>query len=410
MGLQPTVSLGSDASPFPADGVRAIEESAPIYERRNVYSMTKNVLVTGGAGFIGSHLVDELVRRGHAVKVIDNLEPQVHRTKPDYLNSGAQYHFRDIREDGAVSKLLEDAEVVFHFASVVGVGQSMYQITRYVDANVGGTAKLLQALVDVDHGVKKFLVASSMSIYGEGAYECANCGPVAPPLRSKEQLARKEWEVRCPSCRAIVRPVPTPETKPLSTNSVYAVTKRDQEELCLAIGRAYGLPTVALRFFNVYGPRQSLDNPYTGVCAIFQSRIKNKQPPVTFEDGRQTRDFVSAHDVVSACVLAMEKGGADCEAVNVGSGRPTSVLEVAEVLSRLYAGKLRPAVEHKVRSGDVRHCVADIAKARKLLGYEPRVRFEEGMRKLVEWGRTASATDRFEEALLELKSKGLVEG
>ncbi len=371
--------------------------------------MTQRVLVTGGAGFIGSHLVDELLSRGNTVDVIDNLEPQVHSAKPSYLNRGATYHFRDIREDGVLSDLLPNADVVVHFASMVGVGQSMYQIARYVDANVGGTAKFLQALVDADHGVKKLLVASSMSIYGEGAFECANCGPVAPPLRSNEQLAKKEWELRCPSCRAIVKPVPTPETKPLNTNSVYAVTKRDQEELCLATGRAFGLPTVALRFFNVYGPRQSLDNPYTGVCAIFQSRIKNGQPPVVFEDGQQTRDFVSVHDVVQACVLAMDRSGADYETVNVGSGKATSILEIAEVLRKLYAANVSPSIEHKFRAGDVRHCFADIAKARKLLGYDPKVSFEKGMRELAEWGRSVSAEDRFEEALEELKSKGLVE-
>ena len=236
--------------------------------------MTGRILVTGGAGFIGSHLVDELVRRGNEVTVVDNLEPQVHKRRPDYLNPKATYHFKDIREDGVFSDLLRNADVVFHLAAMVGVGQSMYQITRYVDANVGGTAKLLQALVDVDHDVRKLVVASSMSLYGEGAYECASCGRVYPPLRSEEQLARKDWEVHCPNCDAVVSPVPTDETKPLLANSVYAVTKRDQDELCLATGRAYGIPTVALRFFNAYGPRQSLDNPYTGVCAIFQSRIK----------------------------------------------------------------------------------------------------------------------------------------
>lgn len=372
--------------------------------------MTKKVLVTGGAGFIGSHLVDELVAKGHEVDVIDNLEPQVHRARPDYLNPKATYRFKDIREDGALPDLVRNADAVFHLAAMVGVGQSMYQVTRYVDANVGGTAKLLQALVDLEHGVKKLVVASSMSIYGEGAYECETCGPVSPGLRPDGQLARKEWEVRCPQCRKVVKPVPTPETKPLMANSVYAITKRDQEELCLATGRAYGIPTVALRFFNAYGPRQSLDNPYTGVCAIFQSRIKNGQPPVIFEDGRQTRDFVSVHDVARACVLAMERSGADYEPVNVGSGTPTSILGVADVLLKLYGSPLRPEVEHKFRAGDVRHCTSDVSKARELLGYAPKTSFEEGMRELVAWGQGVPATDRFADAYEELKSKGLVEG
>lgn len=369
-----------------------------------------SVLVTGGAGFIGSHLVDDLVEKGHAVTVIDCLEPQVHRTRPGYLNPKATYEFRDIREEGLLSKALEDADVVFHLAAMVGVGQSMYQITRYVDVNVGGTARLLQALVDGNHGVKKLIVASSMSIYGEGAYACETHGRVHPSLRPEAQLARKEWEVRCSNCGHVVKPVPTDESKPLMTNSVYAVTKRDQEELCLAMGRAYGIPTVAMRFFNGYGPRQSLDNPYTGVCAIFQSRIKNGQPPVVFEDGEQTRDFVSVRDIVRACVLAMEKGGADYEAVNVGSGKPTSINSVAEVLLKLYGRELPPKVEHRFRAGDVRHCSADLTKIRRLLGYEPSVRFEDGMRELVAWGQSVEATDRFDEALKELRSKGLVGG
>jgi dTDP-L-rhamnose 4-epimerase len=372
--------------------------------------MTRRILVTGGAGFIGSHLVDELVRKEHDVVVLDNLEPQVHKAKPGYLNPKARYHTKDVRDETILKELLPDADVVVHLAAMVGVGQSMYQVTRYVDVNVGGTAQLLQSLVDVEHEVKKLIVASSMSIYGEGAYACPSCGPVSPPLRSEKQLARKDWEVRCPNCGKILNPVPTDESKPLFTNSVYAVTKRDQEEMCLAMGRAYGIPTVALRFFNVYGPRQSLDNPYTGVCAIFQSRIKNGQRPVVFEDGRQTRDFVSVHDTVHGCVLSMEKSGADYEAVNVGSGAPTSIHEVAEVVLKQYGSKLTPKVENKFRAGDVRHCSANIAKVQRLLGYEPGVSFEEGMRELVAWGKGVTAQDGFEKAYEELRSKRLVEG
>jgi len=370
---------------------------------------TKHILVTGGAGFIGSHLVDALVAQGHHVEVVDNLEPQVHKKKPDYLNAKATYHFADVRKDGVLEPLLRDAEVVVHLAAMVGVGQSMYQVTRYVDANVGGTAKLLQLLADGHHGVKKLLVASSMSIYGEGAYRCKDHGLVAPNLRDETALAKKDWQVHCPSCGAPLDPVPTPETKPLQTNSVYAVTKRDQEELCLSVGRAYKIPTVALRFFNVYGPRQSLDNPYTGVAAIFQSRIKNGQPPVVFEDGHQSRDFVSVHDIARACGLAMETARADYEAVNVGSGRGLSILEVAHVLLNLYGSRLAPEVAHRFRAGDVRHCFADIDKARRLLGYEPQVAFEDGMKELVAWGQGVSASDGFARAYEELRSKGLVE-
>jgi len=336
--------------------------------------------------------------------------PQVHPRKPDYLNPKARYDFRDIRDDGVLAPLLKDVDAVVHLAAMVGVGQSMYQVTRYVDANVGGTGKLLQALVDLEHGVKKLVVASSMSIYGEGACDCPTHGSVSPPLRAEAQLVKKEWEVRCPQCGSVAEPLPTPETKPLQANSVYAITKRDQEDLCLAMGRAYGLPTVALRFFNAYGPRQSLDNPYTGVCAIFQSRIKNDQPPVVFEDGKQTRDFVSIHDIVRGIVLALQKSGADYEPVNVGSGKPISILDVAHVLLKLYNSRLAPTVERKFRAGDVRHCSADLTKAKALLGYEPKVSLEEGMRELVAWGQGVRATDRFEDAYKELRSKGLVEG
>jgi dTDP-L-rhamnose 4-epimerase len=366
------------------------------------------ILVTGGAGFIGSHLVDELVRQGHTVHVVDNLEPQVHKSKPDYLNPNAFYTFRDISEEGVLPNLLREVDVVYHLAAMVGVGQSMYQITRYVSVNVDGTAKLLQFIVEGHHSIHKLVVASSMSIYGEGAYECPTDGFVSPPLRTRAQLARKEWEVRCPKCESVTRPIPTLETKPLSANSVYAVTKRDQEELCLAVGRAYGVPTVALRFFNVYGPRQSLDNPYTGVAAIFQSRIKNGQPPVLFEDGRQTRDFVSVHDIVRALLLSADKDGADYHAINVGSGTPTAIQDVANVLIDLYRSNVSPSIQNNFRAGDVRHCFADLSQATSLLGYKPMVRFEDGMKELVEWGKHVQARDHFDTAFEELRSKGLV--
>ena len=371
--------------------------------------MKYRILVTGGAGFIGSHLVDKLVKMGHDVVVLDNLEPQVHSKKPDYLNPKTEYVFGDIRNEELLSSLLPDVEIVFHQAAAVGVGQSMYEIKKYVDVNTYATAKLLDLLVNKENNVRKLIVASSMSIYGEGAYECDNCGEVYPKLREEEQLKRREWELRCPNCGEIVKPIPTPEDKPLHPESIYAITKRDQEEMCLVVGRAYGIPTVALRYFNVYGPRQSLNNPYTGVCAIFSSRIKNNNPPLIFEDGLQTRDFVSVHDVVQANILAMEKNSANYEALNVGTGNAVSILKVAEVLIKLYNKNLKPEVTNKYRAGDIRHCFADISKIKSKLGYEPKISFEDGMRELVAWGEIVEAEDRFEEAYKELLSRGLVE-
>jgi dTDP-L-rhamnose 4-epimerase len=327
------------------------------------------------------------------------------------LNGGATYLFEDIRDEQILAKASEGAEVIFHQAAAVGVGQSMYQVKKYVDVNTMATAQLLDFLVNEEHSVKKLIVASSMSIYGEGAYVCEDCGLVYPKLRTEEQLKRRQWQMRCPHCNKIVKPTPTSDDKPLEPTSIYAITKRDQEEICLTVGRAYGIPTVALRYFNVYGPRQSLSNPYTGVCAIFSSRIKNNNPPLIFEDGLQSRDFVSVHDIVHANLLAMESSHANFEAFNVGTGKPTTILEIAQMLLRLYNknNELKPEVTEKYRAGDIRHCFADISKLKTKLGYKPKVDFEAGMIELVAWGKLTGAEDKFNEAHEELLRRGLVE-
>jgi dTDP-L-rhamnose 4-epimerase len=368
------------------------------------------VLVTGGAGFIGSHLVDALVDQGNTVRVVDALLPQVHPTRPTYLNPRAEYRFGDIREPGFLAESLKDVQTVYHLAAAVGVGQSMYQIRHYVDVNTAGTAALLQILADGSHSVQRLVVASSMSIYGEGAYDCPTCGRVHPALRTAEQLSQGLWEMTCPVCHGPVTAVPTPEDKPVRPTSIYAITKRDQEEMSLVTGKAYGIPTVALRFFNVYGPRQTLSNPYTGVCAIFQSRIQNGQPPMVFEDGLQTRDFISVHDIVEGLKLAGERSAADYHALNLGTGQATSVLAIAELLCRLYGKDLHPSVSHQFRAGDIRHCVADVGKARDLLGFRPSVPLEQGLREFIEWSRSSPAEDRSGRALQELKDRGLVGG
>lgn len=371
--------------------------------------MQKRILVTGGIGFIGSHLVDGLVSAGHDVRVFDNLEPQVHQgMKPDYLNPKAEYVKGDMRNPEDIEKALRDIEVVFHKAAMVGVGQSMYQISRYMDVNTMGTSRLLDIIANKENQVRKIVVASSMSVYGEGSYECGDCGVVYPRLRPEEQLKSHNWEMKCPVCGKVVSPLPTAEDKPLMPTSIYAISKRDQEEMCLAVGEAYGIPAVALRYFNVYGSRQSLNNPYTGLCAIISSRVKNNNPPMIFEDGEQSRDFVHVRDIVQANLLVMDNDKAKGRVFNVGTGVPTTVNKVAETLIKLYKKGLKPEIVSKFRAGDIRHCFADISRIREL-GYKPGWNFEMGMKELVSWGENARAEDKAEQALQELKDKGLIE-
>jgi dTDP-L-rhamnose 4-epimerase len=378
-----------------------------LYKKEERNNMSK-VLVTGGAGFIGSHLVDRLVRDGHEVAVLDNFEPQVHQgRKPSYLNKGARYIEGDIRDAKALAKALRDIEIVFHFAAKVGVGQSMYRIREYVDANTLGTALFWDYIVNNKVTINKFIVASSMSIYGEGGYNCAGCGSVYPHLRAEEQLKNKKWSVSCPNCGSEISHLPTGENKRLLSTSVYAITKKDQEELSLNIGISYKIPTVALRFFNVYGPRQSLSNPYTGACAIFSSRVKNNNPPLIYEDGLQTRDFIDIRDIVESCILAMNNKKMDYDCFNVGTGRAITIKEVAETLIGLYGKeKMTPEVTGRYRVGDIRHCYADIKKIKRI-GFMPRISLQEGLRNLVEWGKSEKAVDKTKQADLELERRNL---
>lgn len=368
----------------------------------------KTCLVTGGAGFIGSFIVDELVERGYRVRIYDNLEPQVHQGKiPEYLNKEAEFVEGDVRDYEGLRKAIVGVDVIFHKAAAVGVGQSQYQIKHYVDVNIGGTANLLDIIANEKTTVSKIIVAASMSSYGEGQYECDACGIVNPPLRPEEQMERQDWEHYCPFCQRLIRPVPTTEEKRLECNSIYAIAKKNQEEMVLNIGATYGIPAVALRYFNVYGPRQSLSNPYTGVAAIFISRIKNDHPPVVFEDGLQTRDFVSVHDVVRANISAMEHESLSGY-YNIGTGQPRRIRGIAETLISLCGKDISPEITRKFRKGDIRHCAADISKAKATFGYTPQVSFEDGMRELIQWSETAESQDKFEEARQELKKRGLV--
>lgn len=367
-----------------------------------------NILVTGGAGFIGSHLVDALVASGHRVRILDSIVEQVHRGKlPEHLNKEAEFIRADVCSAEAVEKALDGIEVVFHQAAEVGVGQSMYEIVRYVRANDLGTAVLLEEMVKRRDQFKKLIVASSMSIYGEGAYRNPATGAVVyPQLRSDDQLSRHEWDFRQGDAK--LEPIGTTEEKPLFPTSVYAVSKQDQEQYCLAVGRAYKLPTVALRYFNVYGTRQALSNPYTGVCAIFSSRLMNGQAPMIFEDGAQSRDFVHVSDVVQANLLALETDGADYRAVNVGTGSATSVSEIALLLAKGLGKDIGPELVGQYREGDIRHCVADITMARKTLGYQPKVTLEKGLEELLAWVSGQKPDDRVDAATAELTARSLV--
>lgn len=367
------------------------------------------ILVIGGAGFIGSFLVDRLIDDGHEVCIYDNLDPQVHLGKvPPYLNPKAEFMKKDVLDREVLSNAVRDTDVILHHGAKVGIGQSMYQIERYINVNTLGTATLLDILVNEKHNVKKLIVASSMTVYGEGAYQCWGCGIMEEPeIRAEEQMVRGEWEFSCPSCGSTLMPVPTPETKRMGCSNVYALSKMDQEVMSLMVGKTYGIPTVALRYFNVFGPRQSLSNPYTGVTAIFMSRIKNDHRPVIYEDGLQTRDFVSVHDVVQANILAMKKSSADYEAFNVGTGTAVSIKKVAEVLAGLYGKNITPEITGKFRKRDVRHCVADISKIKKI-GYRPEITFEEGIKELAAWAQDQEAMDKFHVADMELRKKGLL--
>jgi dTDP-L-rhamnose 4-epimerase len=366
-----------------------------------------HILITGGAGFIGSHLADDLLRRGHQVRALDLLCPQVHgdqAARPSYLHAAVELVQGDVRDPRAMRRALDGIDVVYHFAAAVGVGQSMYEVDHYTSTNNLGTAVLLQELVH--RPVQRLIVASSMSVYGEGVYQGVDGQTRDDVERSLQQLRQGQWEP-CDEQGRPLTPLPTPESKRPRLSSVYALSKYDQECLCLMIGRAYDIPTVALRFFNVFGPRQALSNPYTGVLAIFASRLLNDRPPVIFEDGQQCRDFVSVYDVVQACRLALEVPEAAGLALNVGSGQPFTVSEVAGMMATVLGKPLAPEVCGEYRAGDIRHCFADITQARRVLGYRPAVTLEDGLVELAGWLRMQTADDRVAQARGELAARGL---
>ncbi len=372
------------------------------------YHMLKNILITGGAGFIGSHLADDLLKQGHRVRVLDALDPQVHGKqagRPSYLSAEVELLVGDVRDKEIVTKALRGVDAVYHLAAAVGVGQSMYEIERYVTVNNRGTAILLEALIN--HPVERLIVASSMSIYGEGLYQTSRDALAVGVERSAKQLNDKEWELHDASGEILI-PIPTPESKAPSLQSVYAISKYTQEQMCLAVGRAYRIQTVALRFFNVFGPRQALSNPYTGLLAILASRLLNDRAPIIYEDGLQQRDFVNVKDIARACRLALDPQAPADEIFNIGSGQPYTIREIARRLAAALGKEhIQPDITEKYRAGDVRNCFADIGKSRRLLGYEPQVSFDDGVRELVRWLKGQIAVDRVPEAVGELSARGL---
>lgn len=368
------------------------------------------ILVTGGAGFIGSHLVSSLLAQGYSVRILDALIRQVHGAHNNGSRrwpSGVEFVRGDVRHIETWRSCLVGCDAVIHLAAEVGVGQSMYDIARYMSVNTMGTANLLELLANGKRKVQKIIVASSMSIYGEGAYCYPDGRPAIPEMRTLEQLEKHEWELLGAYGNVALIPLPTPESKPLQPASVYAISKRDQEELCLSVGQAYQIPTVALRFFNVYGPGQALSNPYTGVAAVFCSRLLNSKPPLIFEDGLQSRDFVHVSDVVKSVILALECDAAAHQIFNIGSGRPRTVNDIATALMEALAVDARPRIVNQYRYGDIRHCFADIGKARAILGYEPEMNFAEGVLELADWVKCQTAVDLVDKAKMELDERGL---
>jgi dTDP-L-rhamnose 4-epimerase len=369
--------------------------------------MKKTVLITGGAGFIGSHVANELLAHGYHVRALDALAPQVHgdaAKRPAYLSDEVELIRGDIRDSKVLDRALKGVDSVFHFVALVGVGQSMYQIEQYTSVNNLGTAMLLERVAKSP--VRKLVVASSMSVYGEGLYRTPDGQVCSNANRTLEQLRAHQWELRSEEGEPLT-PVATPEWKTPALASIYALSKFDQEQMCLITGRAYGIPTVALRFFNVYGPYQALSNPYTGVLAIFASRLLNGQRPVIFEDGKQLRDFVCVYDIARACRLALERP-VDGVAINIGSGESVTIREVAERVAVALDMDMEPEISGSFRVGDIRHCFPDITQARKLLGYAPAYDLERGVKDLAAWLERQVATDRFHEMQQELSVRGLV--
>ncbi|MBU1152628.1 NAD-dependent epimerase/dehydratase family protein [bacterium] len=362
-------------------------------------------LVTGGAGLIGSHLVDLLLERGFEVRILDSLVKPTHlKGKPPWIPKEAEFILGDMRKMEDVDKALEGVDYVFHQAAEGGF---MPEVSKYVHANCLGTAILLELIIK-KHPVKRLVVASSQAVYGEGKYSCSTHGPINPNLRAMNQLAKREWEVKCPFCNLDLKPLPTDENSHIGAETTYAITKYTQERLVIGLGKGYDIPTVALRYSVTYGPRQSIFNPYTGVCSIFSTRMLNNLPPIVYEDGYQTRDFIYVRDVAEANLLVAEKDEAIHQVFNVGTGEQTTVLKLIQTLAHKYNLEIKSLMKNEFRPGEVRHLFADNSKL-KALGWKPKITIEEGVDRYVEWIKTQSdIKEYFTEAEEQLKKMKVV--
>lgn len=373
------------------------------------------VLITGGAGFIGSHIALKLIEKGYEVTVLDNLLEQIHGSDPDHtsplycsIKEKVRFIKGDVCNKALLEQALDDVDYVIHLAAETGTGQSMYEIKRYIDVNIGGTALLLDILTNTKHHVKRVVVAESRAIYGEGKYHCGKCGDVYPTERKDEDMAMGDFECHCPKCGGQVTLVATTEDSAIHPSSVYGVGKQVQGQLVHMICKSIGIESVSFRYQNVYGPGQSLTNPYTGILSIFSTRIKNHKEINIFEDGKESRDFVYIDDVVDATIAGMEVPEANGHVFNIGTGESTDVLTVAQTLSKHYGIEVPLTVTGNYRLGDIRHNYADITLAKQFLGFQPKWTFDAGIKQFTEWvNRQELQTDNYEASLEEMKQKGL---
>lgn len=372
---------------------------------------SKNILITGGAGFIGSNLALKLVEKGHHVTVLDNLSEQIHGKSSELLNTiidKVDFIHGDVRNSEDWVKALKGQHIIVHLAAETGTGQSMYEVKKYTDVNINGTAIFLDYLVNHDHTVEKVIIASSRAIYGEGKYQCEEHGIICPDERKENNLQKGEFEPKCPLCHKDLVLQPTDENSKIHPSSVYGITKQNQEQMVLNVCKSIGIPAVAFRYQNVYGPGQSLKNPYTGILSIFSTQIKNGNDLNIFEDGLESRDFVFIDDVVNATILGIEKEEANFEIFNVGSGKGTTVLEVAESLKKYYQSDISIKISGNFRLGDIRHNVADLSKIENKLGFRSAFDFSAGVAQFAEWVNQQDVQeDRYEKSIEEMKNKGL---